>query len=110
MTHKSLSDAFGMAGLEEKVSALPKGVETPLNRQINEEATDLSGGEIQKLLLARAIYRDAKILILMSRLRRSIPSQRMRCIADMMRFQALPHLFLFRTALLHPLLRPNLFS
>ena len=61
---QKLERCIRMAGLEEKVSALPKSVETPLNRQINEEATDLSGGEIQKLLLARAIYRDAKILIL----------------------------------------------
>jgi len=39
-------------------------VDTPLDRQVHANATDLSGGEKQKLLLARALYRDAEILIL----------------------------------------------
>lgn len=52
------------AGLYEKISSLPLGIKTPLNRQINQNAVELSGGETQKLLLARALYRDAKCLIL----------------------------------------------
>ncbi|MBQ8566205.1 MAG: ABC transporter ATP-binding protein [Clostridia bacterium] len=52
------------SGLNEKIASLPKGVKTPLNREIYADGTDLSGGEMQKLLLARAMYRDAKVLIL----------------------------------------------
>ena len=51
-------------GLEDKINSLPLGVDTPLDRQVHANATDLSSGEKQKLLLARALYRDAEILIL----------------------------------------------
>lgn len=53
-----------LAGLWEKVSRLPKGIDTPLNKQIYPDGVDLSGGEKQKLMLAKAIYKDAPILIL----------------------------------------------
>lgn len=53
-----------LAGLWEKVSELPDGIDTPLNKQIYPNGVDLSGGEKQKLMLAKAIYKDAPILIL----------------------------------------------
>lgn len=53
-----------IAGLDEKLESLPQGIDTPLDRQVHKDAIDLSGGEKQKLLLARAIYREAPILIL----------------------------------------------
>ncbi len=53
-----------LAGLEEKVNGLPKGIETPLVKEVNEDAVQLSGGELQKLVLARALYKDTPILIL----------------------------------------------
>ncbi len=52
------------AGLKERVDALPLGVDTPFNKNINEGAVDFSGGEKQKLALARAIYLDRPMLIL----------------------------------------------
>ncbi len=52
------------AGLEDKIAALPGGAATPLNRQINPEGTEFSGGEAQKLLLARLLYRGPKCIIL----------------------------------------------
>lgn len=52
------------AGLSEKVKRLPQGIETYLVKSIYENATDLSGGEKQKLVLARALYKDAPVLIL----------------------------------------------
>lgn len=53
-----------MAGLGDKIDALPKGIRTVLDKQIDKDGTDLSGGEKQKLMLARAIYKDAPILVL----------------------------------------------
>lgn len=53
-----------IAGLSEKVESLPMGLETPFNRQLYPEAVELSGGETQKLLLARALYREAPVMIL----------------------------------------------
>ena len=52
------------AGLLEKVCELPKGMDTHTNRDIWEDGVQLSGGQIQRLLLARALYRDAPILLL----------------------------------------------
>lgn len=53
-----------MAGLSEKMSALPNGCETKLVKSVYEDAVELSGGEKQRLMLARALYKDAPILVL----------------------------------------------
>ncbi len=52
------------AGLGKTVEALPQGMDTRIPKSMFREGRNLSGGETQKLLLARAIYRDAPILIL----------------------------------------------
>jgi len=53
-----------MAGIAEKIASLPDGYDTLLNRTVYEEAVMLSGGEEQRLMLARALYKDAPIVIL----------------------------------------------
>lgn len=53
-----------LAGLGDKPDSLPRGMDTVLDRQISKDGTELSGGEKQKLMLARAIYKEAPILIL----------------------------------------------
>ncbi len=53
-----------IAGLEEKLAKLPKGIDTPVGRELYEDGTLFSGGECQRLLLARALYKDAPILLL----------------------------------------------
>lgn len=52
------------AGLYKKIQNLPEKENTLLVKNVNENAVELSGGEIQRLLLARAIYKDAPTLIL----------------------------------------------
>lgn len=52
------------AGLRTKVETLPDGYETYLNREVYEEATLVSGGETQRLMLARALYKNAPFIIL----------------------------------------------
>lgn len=52
------------AGLGKKIDSLPNGVHTKLDKQINKDGIELSGGELQKLMLARALYKDAPILVL----------------------------------------------
>ena len=52
------------AGLREKIESLPKKYETLLNREVYEDAVMLSGGETQRLMLARALYKDAPFIIL----------------------------------------------
>lgn len=52
------------AGLKEKIEALPETYETKLNRTVYEGAAMLSGGETQRLMLARALYKDAPFVML----------------------------------------------
>lgn len=52
------------AGLGAKIDALPNGIHTKLNKKVHKNGTELSGGEAQKLMLARALYKDAPLLIL----------------------------------------------
>ena len=52
------------AGLRTKIESLPDGYETYLNREVYDEATMLSGGETQRLMLARALYKNAPFIIL----------------------------------------------
>lgn len=59
-----VKDCLEKAGLREKIEALPNTYETCLNRQVYEDALLLSGGETQRLMLARALYKDAPFTIL----------------------------------------------
>lgn len=52
------------AGIADKIRSLPKGIDSMMDKQYDADAVNFSGGELQKLLLARAIYRDAGVLIL----------------------------------------------
>ena len=56
--------AIKAAGLYEKIEKLEHGMDTHLMKGIYDDGVDLSGGEMQKLLLARAIYKDGMILVL----------------------------------------------
>lgn len=59
-----LQSCIRAAGLEEKVRSLPQGENTCLNKRVAEQGTELSGGQLQRLLLARALYKDAPVLVL----------------------------------------------
>jgi len=50
--------------LYDKVESLPLKKESIISRDIDEKGIDLSGGESQKLSLARAIYKDSPLMIL----------------------------------------------
>ncbi len=53
-----------LAGLGEKLRSLPQGIHTKLDKQLYADGIALSGGEAQKLMLARALYKDAPVLVL----------------------------------------------
>lgn len=62
--YSRVADCLERAGLTQKISSLPNGVESLLNRDIYEDAVDLSGGEMQRLMLARALYKDSPVILL----------------------------------------------
>lgn len=62
--YERVEHCLQMAGLSEKINALPKGIRTPLVKSVIEDGIELSGGEAQKLALAKALYKDAPILLL----------------------------------------------
>ncbi len=60
----SIYNSLDKAGLSSKINALDKGIETYLYKIYEEDGVDFSGGESQKLAIARALYKDAPIVIL----------------------------------------------
>lgn len=52
------------AGLTQAVEALPRGMDTPVTRNVFEDGVELSGGQMQRLMLARALYQDAPVVVL----------------------------------------------
>ena len=60
---EAIMDAVRSAAAQEMVEQLPSGLDTMLGRTLG-EGTDLSGGQWQKLALARAFVRDGAVLIL----------------------------------------------
>lgn len=53
-----------LAGIKEKIESLPNGFHTNLVPTVTERGVELSGGENQKLMLARALYKNAPLIIL----------------------------------------------
>lgn len=51
------------AGLTQKIKELPDGIKTHLGRVFT-DGIDLSGGELQRLMLARALYKNSPIIVL----------------------------------------------
>ncbi|MCH5273923.1 MAG: ABC transporter ATP-binding protein [Lachnospiraceae bacterium] len=52
------------AGMKEKLDSMEKGMDTEILKVLHEDGVDLSGGERQKLALARALYKDAAVIVL----------------------------------------------
>lgn len=52
------------AGFDKRLESLPNALETFLYKDFDTEGVEISGGEAQKLALARALYKDAPFIIL----------------------------------------------
>ncbi|MFR5874907.1 MAG: ABC transporter ATP-binding protein [Eubacterium sp.] len=59
-----LYSAFEKSGIMPKINSLEKKENTLMVKDVYKDAVDFSGGEKQKLLLAKAIYKNSPILIL----------------------------------------------
>lgn len=56
--------ALEYSGFKGRLDKLPKGLSTELTTEFEQEGIDLSGGESQKLAIARAFFKDAGIVVL----------------------------------------------
>ncbi len=52
------------AGLDEKITSLEYGIDTYLSKEYHENGIEMSGGELQKLAIARAFYKNSSLIIL----------------------------------------------
>ena len=57
---KALTDA----GFADRLAAMEQGLDTVLYKDLSEDGVDISGGEAQKIAIARALYKDAPFIIL----------------------------------------------
>lgn len=64
LEQERLQHAVEAAGARDLIQHLPEGWDTLLGRLFHERGQDLSGGQWQRIALARALYRDAPILLL----------------------------------------------
>ena len=52
------------AGFGDRLATMGKGLDTMLYKDLSEDGVDVSGGEAQKIAIARALYKDAPFIIL----------------------------------------------
>ncbi len=57
-------DSLQKAGFQKRLEELPGGLDTYLYREYEKDGVNISGGEAQKIAIARALYKDAPFIIL----------------------------------------------
>jgi len=61
---EAVYDQLKKCGLDEKVRVLPNGLNTSMSKVIDDWGVEFSGGESQRIELARALYKDSPVMIL----------------------------------------------
>ena len=62
--YEKIADCVEKAGLTAVINKLPQGLETHVGREVYLDGVLFSGGQTQRLMLARALYKDGPILLL----------------------------------------------
>jgi ABC-type oligopeptide transport system ATPase subunit len=63
-SEQELLDICKLVGIDDKISSLEKGLDTVIFKSFDKDGIELSGGEQQKLAIARALYKNSLIVIL----------------------------------------------
>ena len=58
------ASSLGQIGFGDRLKEMARGLDTPLYRDFDKDGVEISGGEAQKIALARALYKDAPFIIL----------------------------------------------
>ncbi|WP_165822687.1 ABC transporter ATP-binding protein [Paenibacillus montanisoli] len=61
---KLAEECLVTAGFGEKLKDMPKGLDTFLHKDFSDDGVEISGGEAQKVALARALYKNAPFVVL----------------------------------------------
>ncbi len=59
-----VNECVNLSGLNKVIDKLPNKLDTHIGRSVFEDGIELSGGQVQRLMLARALYKNAPILLL----------------------------------------------
>ena len=59
-----LFECIKKSGIDEKIQSMKKGIDTTLTKKLDMDGVELSGGEYQKMGMARTLYKDGGIFIL----------------------------------------------
>ena len=89
-----VEECLKTAGLWDKVASFEKGMDTPLLKIIHEDGAILSGGENQKLMIARALYREGTRLMVMDE-----PTAALDALAEQRIYQQFDQMLKGRTAM-----------
>jgi ATP-binding cassette subfamily B protein len=61
---KRVYSSLELSGFSGKLSQMKNDINTELTKEFSDEGAELSGGEVQKIAIARAIYKDIDLLIM----------------------------------------------
>ena len=59
-----VEDCLNKAGFSDRLASMPNGLDSYLYKALDKTGVELSGGEEQKIAIARALYKDAPFIIL----------------------------------------------
>jgi ATP-binding cassette subfamily B protein len=62
--HDMIMQALEKSGFTEKLASMPNGIKTELTKEFDKDGVSLSGGEFQKIAIARAFMKNSDIIIL----------------------------------------------
>ncbi len=62
--YQKIKECIDYAGLSDTINKLPQGLNTHIGREVYLDGVLLSGGQMQRLMLARALYKNGPILLL----------------------------------------------